>query len=528
MGQSVASLIVAAVMMVAASGAEAQTDVAARCAALAKLDLADLTDAPTAITSATLIAQTETDPAYCKVEGYIAPQIGIEMRLPATNWNGKFVKSGCGGPCGVVQGERCEAHVARGYACIVSDMGHKGFFYDALWAYNNWPAKIDYAFRATHASAVLGKALADRYYGVAPAKSYYEGCSTGGRQGLVAAQRYPADFDGIIAGAPIINYTGNVLQVLWGLQALRGADGRPMLSKDDIGRLHTAVLETCDAEDGLADGILQDPRQCRFDPRRLVCGEDKQTGCFSPAQIDAIAKVYTPVRDPQGLALYTGGPVPGAEPSWLGNIAAPEGPAAIFNRLIQDVFRYHVFIDSPGPSWTFDDFDWSRDPQRMGGWESILGGSNPDLRKFKDRGGKLIVYQGWDDSTVFPRNIIDYRDTVARVMGGEEPTQAFLRLFMVPGLGHCLMGPGTDTFDWMTLLEDWVEKGRAPDMAPGAKMKTPRSFTTPIRFPLNEADVAFRRPVYAYPRVARFNGRGDPADPARWTPVTAPWAPDGR
>jgi feruloyl esterase len=508
----------------AASGAiQAQAQIedgAARCASLAQADWSTIPDAPTQIVNAARIERTDSLPAHCRVRGYVRPNVNFEIQLP-DDWNGKFMMSGCGGSCGQVLPLRCGPHVARGYACIVHDMGHSGAMTDSLWALNNLQAEVDFGYRATHVTAVIGKAIAERHYSTPPRYSYYEGCSTGGRQGLVAAQRFPADFDGIIAGAPIIDFSGNLMSQAWSLLQSVDGKGEAIFTADELQRVQRQVMERCDAADGLEDGVLQNPPACKGFLESLACRRGASRDCLSREKIEILESIYRGPVNAKGEPLYTGGPAPGTEADWVSRWADPAGANGAVYRLIGDVFRYRLFAEDKGPQWQLREFDWERDPNRLGAQESLVSGMNPDLRKFARRGGKIILYQGWNDTSVVPANVIDYAETATRVLGEQQAAET-MRLYMMPGMGHCARGTGPDAVDWVAALEAWVERGEAPNVLSAAKLKQPRSFESLPRFPLAAETIAYGRPLFPWPQNGQYVGPDDPAVPAQWRVAPAP------
>lgn len=481
-----------------------------QCQALASTDFSGIPDAPTQVTEARVVEAAGDVPAYCRVEGYVIPQVGIEVWLPASNWNGKFLKIGCGAFCGSTGPSLdwlCKGPLRKGYACIASDMGHRSSGFDGKWAFNNPQAEIDYGYRAAHVATLAGKTITEKYYSRAPARSYFLGCSTGGRQGLVEAQRFPWDFDGIVAGAPAMNLASIQMDYLWGTLAVSGGDGKPMFSVADLQGVHRAVLAECDEADGLKDGLLEDPRRCEFDPSRLVCRPGAKTECLSQVQVEALTKLYSgpPLRRGR---IRTGGVMPGSE------LALDRSFILSFS---QDFFRYMAFLPDPGPKWQAQELDFDRDYERFGMMEALYGASNPDLRHFKAAGGKLILYHGWNDALISPLNTLDYYATAMNTLGGRAATQDFLRLFMIPGMNHCGEGEGAWAIDYLSYLEAWVEQGRAPEMMVSAHVKD--TGLTDLRFPLDPAKVTFMRPVYPYPLWAKYKGAGDPNGIENFSPV---------
>ncbi len=477
----------------------------AQCRALLTQNFAGVADAPTQLISAADIAQAGNDPAYCKVEGYVAGRVGLELRLPHSNWNGKMMFQGCGGYCGsLMQMEQCMDALSRGYACMHTDLGHKSTPTDAKWAYNNPQGEIDFYFRATHAAAQAGKAVIGAAYGKAATRNYYQGCSTGGRQGLISAQRFPADFDGIIVGAPAGVSTGGGLHLIWSALANLDKQGNPIMSADKVPMIAAAVMKKCDAIDGRTDGLIDDPRKCMFDAAELSCkpGQDSAQ-CLTSAEVGAVRKIYSGAVNNAGLQLYTATPMPGSEPAWVPVFIGANGEKPGYYYFGGDFFRYLAFAEDPGPNWRPEDFDFDRDPPRMGYNRHLNNAADPDLRAFKARGGKLIAYQGWRDTSVPPLGVVDYYELVERVMGGRKTTADFFRLFMLPGVDHCAGGPGPSRMDLISALENWVEKGRAPYQLLAARIKNDPGVMGNVSFPLKRDDIELTRTIYPYPAAPR-------------------------
>ncbi|MDX2223692.1 MAG: tannase/feruloyl esterase family alpha/beta hydrolase [Rhodospirillaceae bacterium] len=513
----------------------------AACAALASSANAyaflQIVDAPTTVLSAKIVPAggngsiVEADlPEICRVEGQIAPYIGFNLRLPTKSWNGKFMMGGCGGPCGTFMDDRIDPALVRGYAVVVTDMGHKGPGFQFML--NNPQGQIDFGFRATHVTAVAAKELIAAFYGKRAERNYYWGCSTGGRQGMVSAQRFPEDFEGIIAGAPVWNQTGNnPFFNAWGAIQNLDKDGKPILDAAKLPLVHGAVMKACDAMDGLADGILQDPRRCAWDPKELQCQGRARSDCLTAAEADVVRKIYTGPIDARGHRLFFG-MVRGSEDqwgSWIGadgrSGAAIAGPDGFASTTIGFAGYSLSGVTDFAPA---RDFDYQRDPARLGLKEYIFNAQNPDLRRYKNAGGKLIVYTGWHDASIPPEQAVDYYDTATRTMGGPTATTDFFRLFLLPAVNHCRYGFGGAEVDWITALENWVEKGQAPDQVIAHHMieepypSVPRdvdgatSYTRAPRHPLKPGDFDRARPVYAYPDVAAYAGSGDPSKPESW------------
>lgn len=492
------------------------TDVDARCRAMVG-GHPDIQDAPSHIVTGKSIPAKDGEPAHCLLEGYSAPNIGFELRLPAQDWNGKFFKVGCGGYCGFIASANCTTPLRKGYACLASDMGHKSTGLDAKWAYNNLQAEVDFGFRGTHIATLAGKALTRTFYGKAPARSYYMGASTGGRQGLMQAQRYPYDFDGIVAGVGPIDETGDGMTIMWNVLAMVDESGKPRFSNADMTLLHDAVLAKCDMDDGVKDGLMVNPRTCQFDVGSLQCSATKSPACFDAAQVAAVRKIYSGPVNSKGQKLFYGGAMPGSELTWIQSYVVQDGGGRYW-AMMEDMFRFMAFVPDPGPTWSLRDFNWDEDYKRLGSMETLYSATNPDLRKFRDTGAKLIMYQGWWDQAVFPEMFIDYYESVEKLMGGREATQDFLRLFMIPGAAHGGTNFGATTVDYIAYLEDWVENGKAPEKLLGYRLNEAERGTA--RFPIDPAKVQYSRPHFPYPLQPRFTGKGDANDAANFKAVS--------
>ena len=468
-------------------------DPASRCYKIAYADLTTIKDAPTQIVDVSIRPATATAPETCVVNGFVAPQVGFRMWLPMTKWNGNFMQTGCGGRCGDILTTSCEYLHTRGYACMANDLGHKGTTYDNVWAIDDIPSEIDFGFRATHVAAIVGKVLTEKYYGKPHKYSYFVGASTGGRQALVAVQRFPEDYDGVIAGEPGMGPPGGLRgngNAVGGGRMLY-ADDKPLVTPDEILMLHAAVMARCDQDDGLKDKIILDPRSCAFEPKDLQCKGEKAPGCLDKAQVEALTR------------LYATGPMKGSEIAWIGAfISADGGPGRYINRSSLG-YSYPY-------SWVFND------------------NTNPDIRAFKAAGGKFILYVGWNDEVVLPRGPVDYYETVERLMGGRTQTQDFFRFFVIPGQSHIPGNVGAESLDYVMAMENWVEHGKAPDVLMGRKLKRITQMMGPMYLPkdLQPSNWLYSRPLYPYPIQAKYKGSGDP-DAAEsfgpWDPVKKAW-----
>jgi Tannase and feruloyl esterase len=338
---------------------------------------------------------------------------------------------------------------------------------------------------------------------------------------MTEAQRSPLDFDGIIAGGPGISETSYYLDMLWDLRALQGNSHKPILYPSDLRFVHKAVLQQCDLDDGANDGVVGNPKKCHFSPASLVCKPGQKSRCLTASQAEAVQKVYDGPLTSLGKNTTPGGASVGSELTWTEWFYGQDGREPFYTmESVADMFRYRAFVPDPGPAWKLSDFDFDRDPKRLGMMEALYFGTNPDLRKFKAAGGKLIIYQGWEDPLAIPDETIDYYSTVEKTMGGQAATQEFARLFMVPGMDHCTGSRGAFAIDYLTYLEDWVEKGRAPDMMVGAHVKRltwVEAFQ--LRMPLAPGTpIDFTRPVFPYPVAAKYSGSGDVTHAQSWIP----------
>jgi pimeloyl-ACP methyl ester carboxylesterase len=499
------------------------------CVNMKSADFSRVEDAPAQILEAVVIEAEGSNPSYCRVQGYVMPQVRFELRLPMSNWNGRLLEVGDGGWGGEMFLFFCTGPVRKGYACIASDMGHTGASRLALWARNNVQAQVDFGYRATHVTALIGKEIVRTYYGKPPAKSLMFGCSTGGYQGMVEAQRFPWDFDGIVAVAPDMGSEADLsMRIVWKLQQLSDKDGHPIFRLPDLELLHNAALRACDMSDGVKDGVIGDPVGCRFDPAVLACTGGRHSGCLTDPQIRAAKNIYAGPTTSAGVRISTSGLLPGTELDWAGT----ENSSAE----VAEFFKYVLFNPSPGPDWTIRDFNFDHDYQRLG-MGALFTDSDPDLRKLKAAGTKLLVAQGGGDPLEFPGGILDYYDTVNRTMGGAASTKDFFRLFVVPGMKHCSGGDGAFAIDYLSYLEEWVDNNHAPERMIGAHVDSnyllqhsdddgssvkDRIWFSAVKLPIPldaDAPVTFTRPVYPYPLLSRYKGTGDPNDAKNFGPV---------
>ena len=453
-----------------------------------------------------------TLPAFCRVAVTLTPtpdsDIKMELWLPP-NWNGKFLMAGNGGWSGSVSYSAMAEPLSRGYAVASTDTGHEGG--RGTFAFGHPEKLIDFAWRAVHETTVTGKALTAAYYGQGPRLSYWDGCSSGGKQGLKEVQMFPADYDGVIAGAPANNWMRLQVQSMVSNLANNPRGSKPILGQAQISLLHQAALDQCDGLDGIKDGEIADPRACRFRPSSLLCKPGQApSSCLTPEQVKVAEVIYAPVRNPATRALIYPGLEPGSEGQW---------PIVILT-------SWTIGIDNFGlahgdPNWDQHSFDPVKDLALAEKWGPDLPATNPDLSAFKARGGKLIQYHGWADALIAPENSINYYESVVARQGGAKQTQSFYRLFLVPGMGHC---GGAYGVDWITPLEQWVEGGMAPDQLTGKRL-APARFGPPAPGPAAQAADLGSRPICAYPQQAVYKGSGAASDPSAFACRVGPRGP---
>lgn len=428
---------------------------------------------------------------YVQVKGVIGEHIRFELLLPDA-WNGRFVMGGGGGFVGTVQNAARDS-VNRGYATAGTDTGHQSEpGYLAGWALDNLEAKVNFGYLAVHRTAEVARALIHSYYRIDPAYSYFVGCSRGGGQAMMESQRYPKDFDGIVAGAPAFNWTGIAASMVSIAQALypdpEHLDRTP-LTKEALQKLQAAILEQCDAQDGLKDGVIQDPASAHFDLSKVDGLTDEQR--------KAIEAIYQGARNERG-PIYPGfAPPAECDPGqWIAWITGPlpgfakdHVPDLTFAFGTQ-IFKYLIFNQ---PDWNYATYDFSRFEQDARLAASFLNATNSDLSGFKARKGKLIIWHGWADPALPAQGTIDYYRAL-QARDGE--ASQYCRLFLVPGCLHCGGGPGAADVDWLSVIVDWVEHAKEPDRLIASKKESGK--------------VVMSRPLFPYPDHAVFKGSGDP------------------
>jgi hypothetical protein len=454
-------------------------------------------------------------PAFCRVGGIITPtsdsDIHFEVWMPEAGWNGRFRGTGNGGFAGSINYSEMAGALRDGYATASTDTGHRADGIDADWALGH-PEKIaDFGYRAIHEMTLKAKDVIQAFYGNAAKHSYFAACSNGGRQALMEAQRFPEDYDGILAGAPA-NFWTHLLVAnffAFGKPMLENADS--FIPKEKVPTIARAVLAACDAKDGLKDGILNDPTSCHFDPSTIVCKGAESNDCLTPLQAASLRRIYEGAHNGDGKVIYPGYE-PGGEDggggwsAWITGSKPGLSAGALFSK---GFLRNMVFSD---PAWTYKQSNLANALDAADTkMAATLNSTDANLKAFQARGGKLIVYHGWSDAAIPPRNAISYYDNVAKAMG-DSTVDGFMRLYMLPGVQHCAGGPGPNYFgqaavltagdaqhDVFSALVDWVEQGSAPTAIVATKF-TKNDPAKPVEM---------TRPVCPYPQVAKYDGRGD-------------------
>lgn len=451
------------------------------------------------VDSAVLVPAKDGDAAYCRVQGLVQPEVRFEVSLPAA-WNGRLYMFGNGGFAGEsltagFRAARRTTAVTKGFAVAQTNTGHDASR-EPLASFASSPQKLtDYAYRAVHVTALAAKALARAYYGSPPARAYFDGCSTGGRQGLIAAQRFPDDFDGIVVGAPVLDFVGTMTHYAVIHRAL---DAAP-LSEEKVRLVAEATYRKCDAADGLDDGLIAAPRTCAFDPATDLprcAGPAAGQACLSDADVSSLRAIFGGVTA-GGRRVFPGFPV-GSEAF----AATPSGPRSgwdpwlvrtgqpTVSRVFMESFFKHMA--TPGAELDWRSIDPDRDLSKLDGIATLLNATDPDLSAFRTRGGRILMYYGWADPALNPIMGVDYYERVLQTMGPQATD--FYRLFMMPGVFHCAGGVGPDRLDTITPLVGWVERGATPDRLVAAQR-------------IGEA-TRRTRPLCAYPQVAKYKGQG--------------------
>ena len=481
-------------------------------ASAACADLAKMTTPTAAITSAVVApgafkpsagpaaaqAAYARLPEFCRVTATLRPttdsDIKIEVWLPTSLWNGKFQAVGNGGWAGTIPYAAMAAALAGGYVTAGTDTGHAGG--TAAFAIGHPEKVVDLGYRSVHEMTAQAKALIAGFYGRAPQFSIWNGCSQGGRQGITAAVRYPNDFDGVIAGAPAVNWMNLHAGRMAANRAANRSDAAT-IPPEKYAIVHAGALAACDGNDGVKDGLIENPLACRFDPKVLQCQGGDAANCLTPVQVESAKALYAPVVDPRTGQEVLPGLAPGSELAWATAASARPVSTAL------DAFKYIVFED---PNWDPATFNAATDIDRTlrADRNDVLNSSSTELKAFFDRGGKLLMYHGWADTQVTPLNSINYLRKVASRLGSKTVGRS-IQLYMVPGMNHCSGGAGTDVFNKVAALEQWMATGTAPDRIEAAH--------------LTAGAVDRTRPLCPLGRVARWNGSGSSDDGANFSCV---------
>ncbi|MCY4477251.1 MAG: tannase/feruloyl esterase family alpha/beta hydrolase [Gammaproteobacteria bacterium] len=484
----------------------------ADCRGLAGLEWAPVEGSGVQVrTAAAVSPHDEGLPAYCRVQATIAPSTGVEIRLPLSGWNRRLLFTGCGGLCGVIYSQQMPDAQARGYAVASTDMGRqlaegddpREWTQDQQW-------RVDWQYRATHRATQLAKAVIAAAYGQTQDYAYFRGCSTGGRQGLTEALMFPEDYDGVISGAPAMQMV--TPHNVFAYASSKRPDGSPVFSPESLHLLADAVLDACDEDDGVRDGVIPNPPGCRFDPASLQCAGGQAGDCLTGEQVEAVRKINDGARKADGSRYYPMGYARGSERDWITNFLAVDGRPA--RRAGSARFTLERRI---GPDATLAEFDYARHGVQgspVGGMLD-LGADGRRLADFTDRGGKILLYHGWSDTDATPASSLFFYESHVRAFGRED-VSGFLRLFMLPGMAHCSGGDGVHAADYLTLIEKWVEEGEPPDSLDAYRTRSALSGSTYPRFPLSSGDVVSGRRLYPYPAHSVYGGKGDVNDPANW------------
>jgi feruloyl esterase len=478
------------------------------------------------VTSGTLeVARNEPMgglPAFCRVAGVLSPtsdsEIRFEVWMPEQGWNGRYLGIGNGGFAGAIGYAGFVGYLKRGFAVAGSDTGHRAEGTDATWAYGHEEKVKDFGWRAVHLTAERAKQILQAYYGKAEEKAYFDSCSDGGREALMEAQRFPEDYDGILAGAPANAWTTMLAAGVGAMQSL-ASDPRAYISDLKLPAIQKAALEACDALDGVKDGVIGDPMQCHFDPEVLLCKGKEGLDCLTQPQVETLKSLYGGAKDGKGQTIFPGFSM-GDETSWKEWVVGEDPAASTFSRFVQNYFRYVVTGDPKWNALTANMDEALRMSREKGA--SDLDATDPDLSRLAAHGGKVILYHGWNDPAISPANTIAYYKSVEDKMGAQK-VASFMRLYMVPGMEHCAGGPGASSFGQLGMetatgpkhglfdsLQGWVEKGSPAEDVVATKYAPGENGTR---------KTVMTRPLCAYPSVAKYNGSGDSSNAANFACV---------
>lgn len=468
--------------------------------------------AKTHVTKAEIVEAANGLPAHCDVIGYVDPAVEFNLKLPTDTYKGRYFQNGCGGLCGAITYfgppfPDCGPAVGDMAVSATND-GHQAppaGEEDGKWGATNQAARDDWQFRAPHVLSIAAKALIKTYYGKKPTYSYFSSCSNGGREAMLLAQRYPNDFDGIVAGAPAA-YFGPLagMHFSWQYRANRDAQGKEILTYADLPVLHEAAMAACDQLDGAVDNQIDEPRECDFDPKVVQCAGADGPDCLTKAQVDAARKMYAGPSDKHGRRLYPGGQTPGSELAWAPwHIEIPGFPGLISRDLGDAYLKYLGYPIGTRHSSIEDIQFTARELARLTPEGARGNAVSLDLNAFKRSGGKIIFWHGWADPAIPAEGTLDYYQRLTERNGGLKATQKWARTFMIPSLYHCGDGSGLTEFNATKAMVDWVEGGDAPDRIDAVARDADQNVTR-------------TRPVFPYPLRAKYDGSGSVDDPANF------------
>jgi hypothetical protein len=516
------------------------------CADLADVDLSAIGGPGSKVMSVREVVKGDV---FCEVKGLLKPTVNFTVLLPINSWTQRYLQVGCGGLCGRVLlqldgAAGCTPLNNSGFVIAATDMGHAAG--EANFG-NNPQKRRDFAFRSVHLTAVATKKLISAYYGRGPTYNYFSGCSDGGREALGEAQRYPTDFNGIIAGAPVTVFqTHKALDHGWNAMSNTDASGNAIITARQLPMIHKAVLAQCDAQDGQKDGLISDPQNCHFDPSVLSCADlsaDNIAGqdCLSEMQISTLRKIYGGPRDAvTGQRLTVGGPLPGSELAWAGLFVPKKtGDLNYSQSVALSTLKYLNFEKNPPVSYSLKDLKFTQQTLvELTRLHPLYDASNPDLRSFYAAGGKLILWHGWADPSISPLNTLAYHQALAQTMG-TVIRDKFERLYMLPGVYHCSTGEGPSLVDFLTPMLGWVEQGKVPDgvVSYQATVEQKNKIASkPLQGDMKLdyiAEDAPSRPVFPYPDYAVYRGKGDDRQATSYerkrlavVPASYPWLGD--
>ncbi len=501
-----------------------------KCAALAQMNLENAPGGPAVIMSARLVdvppsgleqgfvipsgyGSTSSQIAtrihqYCEVAGYVAPQNKFLLRLPLPNdWNQNFFFNACGGFCGYLDGRKCNLALARGYASATGNGGHDSALgFDGVWAANAPELQKDFGWRSNHVVTLIAKAITTHYYGRPIKRSYMAGNSKGGQAVLLEAQKFPDDFDGLMPSAPVYEYTArNTIAAAWFAQAVSDGQGGSVLNAAAAEAVHKSVLEHCGAQAGVEEGLVTDPPSCKWQPEMILCASGSSgQDCLNAKQVAAVKRLMTPATNSKGEILYAYPYIPGTETQWEGwnyfgyFIRPTVGgyPPRFANLDLPRQFLRYFVDEKMREKGDALSFNFDRDPATLDRARKMYDATSVDLRAFKARDGKMLMWHGWADGAIAATSSIGYYESVMKFMGGRKQTEDFFRLYLVPGVHHGGGGPGLTEFDALTALENWVEKGQPPEKL--------------IACRLANGIVERCRPLFPYPVLAHYSGKSDP------------------